>query len=58
MEFGICITMSSEDKYTLKTTLAAVVESIDRIIKSGVCADDIFVVVIIDGMDKMSKSLY
>ena len=50
--------MSSENKKTLKSTLVGVANNIDEMIRSGVSPDDIFVVVIIDGVLSVDKSLY
>jgi superfamily II helicase len=50
--------MSGEDKKTLKNTLVGVANNIDELIRSGVSPDDIFVVVVIDGVRKVDKSLY
>ena len=58
MEIGICISLSKEDKKTLKSTLVGVSNNIDEIIRSGVSPDDIFVLIIIDGVLNVDKSLY
>ncbi len=50
--------MSGEDKQSLKKTLLGVVENVDKMIKFGISPDDIFVVVIIDGMANVDKSIY
>ena len=58
MEVGICISMTSENKKALKSTLVGVANNIDEMIRSGVSPDDIFVVVIVDGVLSVDKSLY
>lgn len=50
--------MKSEEKKLLKNTLKGVANNIDEIIRSGVSPDDIFVVVVIDGVRSVDKSLY
>lgn len=58
MEIGICISMRTESKKTLKNTLKGVANNIDELIRSGVSPDDIFVVVVIDGVRNVDKSLF
>lgn len=58
LEIGICVSMSGQDKKTLKNTLVGVANNIDELIRSGVSPDDMFVVVVIDGVRKVDKSLY
>lgn len=57
-EFGICVSMAGEDRRVLKKTLAGVAQNVDEMIRSGVSPDDIFVVVMVDGVQKVDKSLY
>lgn len=58
MEIGICVSMSGENRKALKNTLVGVANNIDELVRSGVSPDDIFVVVVIDGVRKVDKSLY
>lgn len=58
MEVGICVSMCSEDKKALKKTLVGVAQNVDELIRSGVCPDDIFVVVMIDGVQSVDRSIY
>ncbi len=58
LELGICVSMHNEDKKKLKSTLVGVADNIDEIIRSGVSPDDIFVVVVIDGVTNVDSSLY
>lgn len=58
LEIGVCVSMSGEAKKTLKNTLVGVANNFDELIRSGVSPDDMFVVVIIDGVRKVDKSLY
>jgi hypothetical protein len=57
-EFGICISMAGEDRKALKKTLTGVAENVDEMVRSGVSPDDIFVVVMVDGVQKADKSLF
>lgn len=57
-EFGICVSMAGEDRKALKKTLTGVAQNVDEMIRSGVSPDDIFVVVMIDGVQRVDKSLY
>lgn len=57
-EFGICVSMAGEDRRVLKKTLGGVAQNVDEMIRSGVSPDDIFVVVMVDGVQKVDKSLY
>lgn len=50
--------MRNEDKKKLKSTLVGVADNIDEIIRSGLSPDDIFVVVVIDGVTNVDSSLY
>ena len=58
LELGICISMCKEEKKLLKRTLVGVTENIDEMIRSGMCPDDIFVVVMMDGITNVDKSLF
>jgi molecular chaperone GrpE (heat shock protein) len=58
MELGICVSMHKQDKKILKRTLIGVADNIDEMIRSGVSPDDIFVVVMIDGVQSVDSSLY
>jgi len=58
MEIGICVSVHNQSKKTLKNTLKGVANNIDEIIRSGVSPDDIFVVVVIDGVRNVDKSLF
>jgi hypothetical protein len=57
-EFAICVSMAGEDRKVLKKTLTGVAQNVDEMVRSGVSPDDIFVVVVIDGVQKVDKSLY
>jgi hypothetical protein len=50
--------MSNQDKKALKKTLIGVAQNIDEMIRSGICPDDIFVVVVIDGVQNVDRSIY
>lgn len=58
MELGICISMKNEDKKLLKKTLAGVVQNLDEMIRSGMSPDDMFVVVVMDGIANVDKSIF
>jgi hypothetical protein len=58
MEIGICVSMAIEEKKILKNTLKGIANNIDELIRSGLSPDDIFVVVIIDGVRGVDSSLY
>jgi len=58
MELGICISMKNEDRKLLKKSLAGVVQNIDEMIRSGMSPDDIFTVVMIDGITNVDRSLF
>lgn len=58
MELGICISMKSESKKLLKKSLVGVAQNIDEMIRSGMSPDEIFVVVMIDGVANADKSLF
>ena len=58
MEIGICVSMKSEERKLIKNTMKGVANNIDMIIRSGVSPDDIFVVIVIDGVRNVDKSLY
>ena len=58
MQIGICVSMKGEEKKSLKNTLKGVANNIDEIIRSGVSPDDIFVVVVIDGVRNVHPSIY
>jgi hypothetical protein len=49
--------MDKQDKKVLKKTLGGVADNVDEMIKSGVSPDDIFVVVVIDGILKVDPTL-
>lgn len=50
--------MAGEDRRVLKKTLAGVAQNVDELVRSGVSPDDIFVVVMVDGVQRVDKSLY
>jgi len=50
--------MKSQERKFIKNTLKGVANNIDGIIRSGVSPDDIFVVVVIDGVRSVDKSMY
>lgn len=50
--------MAGEDRKVLKKTLTGVAQNIDEMVRSGVSPDDIFVVVMVDGVQKVDKSLF
>ena len=50
--------MSNQTKKVLKKTLVGVANNFDELIRSGVSPDDMFVVVMIDGVRNVDKSLY
>ena len=58
MQIGICVSMKSEERKLIKNTMKGVANNVDMIIRSGVSPDDIFVVVVIDGVRSVDKSLY
>lgn len=58
MELGICVSMDNQDKKVLKKTLGGVADNVDKMIQSGVSPDDIFVLVVIDGILKVEPSMF
>jgi hypothetical protein len=58
MELGICVSMKKENKKVLKKSLTGIAQNIDELIRSGVSPDDMFVVVMIDGVKNVDRSLY
>ncbi len=58
LELGICVSMKKEDKKVLKKSLTGIAQNIDQLVRSGVSPDDIFVVVMIDGVKNVDRSLY
>ena len=52
------MSMKSEERKLIKNTMKGVANNVDMMIRSGVSPDDIFVVVIIDGVRSVDKSLY
>ena len=50
--------MYSEDKPMLKRTLEGIADNIDLLIEKGTSPDDIFIAVIIDGIQKVDPSLF
>jgi hypothetical protein len=42
----------------LKSTLVGVADNIDELIRSGISPDDIFVVVVVDGVTNVDQSLF
>ena len=58
LELGICVSMKKEDKRVLKKSLTGIAQNIDELVRSGVSPDDMFVVVMIDGVKNVDKSLY
>ena len=57
-ELAICVCMYSEDKPMLKRTLEGIADNIDLLIEKGTNPDDIFVAIIIDGIQKVDPSLF
>lgn len=58
LELAICICMYSEDKKMLKSTLAGVAENIANLVAvEGVDPDKIGVFVMMDGIQKVDKSI-
>ena len=57
-ELGICVCMYSEDKPMLKRTLEGIADNIDLLIEKGTSPDDIYVAIIIDGIQKVDPSLF
>jgi hypothetical protein len=57
-EVAICVCMYSEDKPMLKRTLEGIADNIDLLIEQGTNPDDIFVAIIIDGIQKVDPSLF
>lgn len=53
----ICICMYSEDKVMLRKTLAGVSNNIATFVQNGVSADDIAVVVVMDGIEKVHPTV-
>ena len=50
--------MYSEDKRMLKRTLEGIADNIDLLITKGMSPDDIFVAIVIDGIQKVDESLF
>jgi hypothetical protein len=50
IELAICVCMYSEDKRSLKTTLAGIGQNIDKLVANGMDPDKIAVVVVMDGI--------
>lgn len=58
IELAICICMHSEEKKTLKKTLAAVEENISNMVAlEGLDPDKIAVVIMMDGIDKLDHTM-
>lgn len=57
-ELAICVCMYSEDKPMLKRTLEGIADNIDLLIEKGTSPDDIYVAIIIDGIQKVDPSLF
>ncbi len=58
IELAICICMYSEEKKMLKSTLAGVAENIANLVAlEGLDPDKIGVFVIMDGIEKVDKSI-
>lgn len=57
-ELAICVCMYSEDKPMLKRTLEGIADNIDLLIEKGTSPDDIYVAIIIDGIQKVDESLF
>lgn len=58
IELAICVCMYSEDKRMLKSTLAGIAENISNIVtKLKISSDKIGVFVIMDGIEKVDKSV-
>jgi hypothetical protein len=58
IELAICVCMYSENKAMLKSTLAGIAENIANIVAyEGVNPDDIVVVVMMDGIEKVDDSI-
>lgn len=49
--------MFNEDKKMLKRTLIGIAENIGKIIDDGVSPDDIFVTVMVDGIEKLDETV-
>ena len=58
MELAICVCMYSEDKPMLKRTLEGIADNVDLLVQKGTSPDDIFVAIIIDGIQKVDESLF
>ena len=50
--------MYSEDKKMLKRTLLGIADNIDKLIDQGISPDEIFVCIVIDGIQKVDESLF
>lgn len=57
-ELAICVCMYSEDKPMLKRTLEGIADNIDLLIEKGTSPDDIYVAIVIDGIQKVDPSLF
>jgi len=57
-ELAICVCMYSEDKPMLKRTLEGIADNIDLLIEKGTSPDEIYVAIIIDGIQKVDPSLF
>ena len=57
-ELAICVCMYSEDKPMLKRTLQGIADNIDLLVEKGKAPADIFVAIVIDGIQKVDPSLF
>lgn len=57
-ELAICVCMYSEDTPMLKRTLEGIADNIDLLVEKGTSPDDIYVAVVIDGIQKVDESLF
>lgn len=53
----VCITVYSEDMESLMATLDGVYANLSSFKKVGICNEDIVVIVLFDGIDKMHDSM-
>ncbi len=58
VELAICVCMYSENKKMLKSTLMGIADNIQQLIDSGVSPDDIFVTIVIDGVQKVDEGIF
>lgn len=58
VELAICVCMYSENKKMLKSTLMGIADNIEQLIDSGLSPDDIFVTIVIDGVQKVDEGIF